>query len=54
MDEEMVAFYRIKKIKYNDRIYYYLYKEWYDSDAKKKHLKLIVCCDVLEKIVDSF
>jgi hypothetical protein len=54
MGEEMVAFYRIKKIKYNDRIYYYLYKEWYDPEAKKKRSKLIGRCDELEGVVKQF
>jgi intergrase/recombinase len=47
-------FYRIKRQKYKDKIYYYLYKEWYDSDAKKKHSKLIGRCDELEKLVEVF
>jgi len=34
MGEEMVAFYRIKRQRYNDRIYYYLYKEWYDPKQR--------------------
>ncbi len=54
MGEEMVAFYRIKKIKYNDRIYYYLYKEWYDPEAKKRRSKLIGRCDELEEVVKQF
>jgi intergrase/recombinase len=47
-------FYRIKRQKYKDKIYYYLYKEWYDSDAKKKRSKLIGRCDELEKLVEVF
>ena len=36
------AFYHIKKIRYKDTVYYYLYKEWYDPDARKKRSKLSV------------
>ena len=39
-----------------DRInakHYYLYKEWYDPEARKKHSKLIGRCDELEKIVEE-
>ena len=49
----MSPFYRIKRQRYNDRIYYYLYKEWYDPEAKKKRSKLIGRCDELEKIVEG-
>jgi len=39
-----------------DRInatHYYLYKEWYDPETKKKHSKLIGRCDELEKIAEE-
>ena len=49
----MTPFYRIKRQRYNDRIYYYLYKEWYDPEAKKKRSKLIGRCDELEEIVEQ-
>gem|GEM_PF-2273733 len=45
-------FYRVKKVRYKDATYYYLYKEWYDPEAKKKRSKLIGRCDELEKIVE--
>jgi hypothetical protein len=48
-----MTFYRIKKIRYKDTVYYYLYKEWYDPDARKKRSKLIGRCDKLEKIIES-
>jgi len=51
--EQSLAFYRIRKIKYKETIYYYLYKEWYDPDAKKKRSKLIGRCDEIEKIVET-
>jgi len=47
----MSPFYRVKKVRYKDATYYYLYKEWYDPEAKKKRSKLIGRCDELEKIV---
>jgi len=47
-------FYRIKRQKYKDKIYYYLYKEWYDPETRKKHSKLIGRCDELEKLVEVF
>ena len=50
----MSPFYRIKRQRYKDKVYYYLYKEWYDPETKKKHSKLIGRCDVLEKIVEGF
>jgi len=48
-----LAFYRIKKIKYKDTVYYYLYREWYDPESKKKRSRLIGRCDELEKIVEA-
>jgi hypothetical protein len=50
---QSLAFYRIKKVRYRDTVYYYLYKEWYDPESKKKRSKLIGRCDDIEKIVDS-
>jgi intergrase/recombinase len=47
-------FYRIKRQKYKDMVYYYLYKEWYDPETRKKHSKLIGRCDELEKLVEVF
>ncbi len=46
------AFYRIKKIRYKDAVYYYLIKEWYDAEAKRKWSKLIGRCDELENVVE--
>ena len=50
----MSPFYRIKRQRYNDRIYYYLYKEWYDPETKRKRSKLIGRCDELEEVVKQF
>jgi len=47
----MSPFYRIKRQRYRDKTYYYLYKEWYDPEAKKKRSKLIGRCDELERLV---
>jgi len=49
----MSPFYRIKRQRYKDKVYYYLYKEWYDPETKKKHSKLIGRCDELEKIAEE-
>ena len=48
-----MAFYRIKKIRYKDATYYYLYKEWYDADEKKKRSRLIGRCDEIEKLIET-
>jgi len=48
-----LAFYRIKKIRYKDTVYYYLYREWYDAEEKKKRSRLIGRCDEIEKIVEA-
>ena len=48
-----MAFYRIKKIRYKDTVYYYLYREWYDAEEKKKRSRLIGRCDEIEKIVEA-
>jgi len=47
-----MPFYRIRKIKYKDTVYYYLYKEWCDPDAKKRRSKLIGRCDEIEKLIE--
>ncbi|MEM4003930.1 MAG: hypothetical protein QW836_10115, partial [Ignisphaera sp.] len=46
-----MAFYRVKKQRYKDRIYYYLYREWYDAQEGKRKSRLIGRCDLLEEIV---
>ena len=46
-------FYRVKKVRYKNSIYYHLVKEWYDLDAKRKRSKLISRCNELEKINES-
>ena len=53
MSEPLSPFYRIKRQRYRDRTYYYLYKEWYNADAKRKRSKLIGRCDESEKIVEE-
>ena len=40
--ETNTDFYRIKKVKHKDAMYYYLYKEWYDADEKRRGLSLLV------------
>jgi hypothetical protein len=49
----MSPFYRIKRQRCKDKVYYYLYKEWYDSELKKRRSKLIGRCDELEKIIEE-
>ena len=50
--ELISPFYRIKRRRCKDKAYYFLYKEWYDPEAKKRS-KLIGRCDELEKIVEE-
>ena len=49
----MSPFYRIKRQRYKDKVYYYLYKEWYDAETGRKRSKLIGRCDMLENLAEE-
>ena len=42
-----MVFYRVKKV--NGK--YYLYKEWYDPETKKRHSKSLGNCEEIERIL---
>ena len=43
-----IVFYRVRRI--NGR--YYLIKEWYDPDAKRKRSKSLGPCEAIEKLIN--
>ena len=46
-----MVFYRVKRVRYKDTVYYYLYREWYDPETKRRRSKLIGRCDEIEKLM---
>jgi len=46
-----LVFYRVKRVRYKGTIYYYLYKEWYDPETKRRRSKLIGRCEDIEKLM---
>ena len=47
MGVEQMVFYRVKKV----RGKYYLIKEWYDPETKKRHSKSLGPCEAIEKLI---
>ena len=53
MVAETLAFYRIKKVNLKSGVVYYLVKEWYDPETKRKRSKLIGRCDKIEELIEK-
>jgi len=45
-----LVFYRVRKVGNK----YYLYKEWYDPETKKRRSKSLGNCEWIEKIIEEY